>query len=649
MTTTTATKTARTLVAAATSNAAGATTRGTVDIKTTLGGLLTMKITNGGTGPTAQCEGRVLVAHNATLPAAGSAGADWKTVWRFGGGTTASAVTEQAYDVPVGVMGLEVEFTGNTGQAVTVEAYLSEVTSMASASGAVRVSVLILPRRFYGQPPASARPRGDLSLHTVLTPAGAPAGRFAELLGPTWTANNSSSLSTTAQAPGLAVANSSTGYFSRANPITSGPRTIGLVVTPTFVDANVRGIWSVGQTETSGSVYLYLARSLTALRFYMGGSYVYNVAGWIVAGSPLSIVISLQDCTSTVSSRYAMAVNGQLVTSGTINTGISPADNEYLFSGFGGNIEAGCSLFWEARQELSQAQIADLSANSWGIFEPARRVFAYAFAAGGTSAEIAGTQSGAGAQSGAIVTAIQGAGVQIGLGSQSGALSTAITMAGTVSGVGTQAGDILTKIEIDGDQLGAGLQALSLATGISVAGILAGEGAASGGIVTTITITGQQLADSLITGGIANSISIAGQQVGAGTQAGQLGGGPALIGGSQAGAGAQSLVLSTSITLTGQQIADAILAGSLTTEIRIGGIVGGVAVISGSLDTVIPVSGTVLGAGQVAGSIQAGQIVWSMSTARRLAVPAAARSLLVPAAARSLVVPAAARSLVVPS
>src|SRR5574337_1309983 len=614
MTTTTATKTARTLVAAATSNAAGATTRGTVDIKTTLGGLLTMKITNGGTGPTAQCEGRVLVAHNATLPAAGSAGADWKTVWRFGGGTTASAVTEQAYDVPVGVMGLEVEFTGNTGQAVTVEAYLSEVTSMASASGAVRVSVLILPRRFYGQPPASARPRGDLSLHTVLTPAGAPAGRFAELLGPTWTANNSSSLSTTAQAPGLAVANSSTGYFSRANPITSGPRTIGLVVTPTFVDANVCGIWSVGQTETSGSVYLYLARSLTALRFYMGGSYVYNVAGWIVAGSPLSIVISLQDCTGNVSSRYAMAVNGQLVTSGTINTGIDPANNEYLFSGFGGQIEAGCSLFWEARQELSQAQIADLSANSWGIFEPARRVFAYAFAAGGTSAEIAGTQSGAGAQSGAIVTAIQGAGVQIGLGSQSGALSTAITMAGTVSGVGTQAGDILTKIEIDGDQLGAGLQALSL-----------------------------------VTGGIANSISIAGQQVGAGTQAGQLGGGPALIGGSQAGAGAQSLVLSTSITLTGQQIADAILAGSLTTEIRIGGIVGGVAVISGSLDTVIPVSGTVLGAGQVAGSIQAGQIVWSMSTARRLAVPAAARSLVVPAAARSLVVPAAARSLVVPS
>src|SRR5574338_152533 len=103
MTTTTANKTARTLIAAGTSNAAGATTRGTLDIKTTMGGVLTMKITNGGTGPTAQCEGRVLVAHNATLPAAGSAGADWKTVWRFGGGTTASAVTEQAYDVPVGV------------------------------------------------------------------------------------------------------------------------------------------------------------------------------------------------------------------------------------------------------------------------------------------------------------------------------------------------------------------------------------------------------------------------------------------------------------------------------------------------------------------------------------------------------------------
>lgn len=122
-------KTARTIVASV-SNAAGGTTRGTIDMETTYGGLLTMKITNGATGPTAQCEGRVLIAHNATLPAAASAGADWKTVYTFGGGTTANAVTEISYLVDQSVMALEVEFTGNTGSAVTVEAGLSELSTV---------------------------------------------------------------------------------------------------------------------------------------------------------------------------------------------------------------------------------------------------------------------------------------------------------------------------------------------------------------------------------------------------------------------------------------------------------------------------------------------------------------------------------------
>lgn len=128
--TTTVTNTARTLVAAGTSNAAGGTTRGTLDLRGKLGGILTMKISNGGTGPTVQCEGRVLVAHNdGATPAAASAGADWKTVWRFGGGTTANAAPEQSYTFGPEIMHMEVEFTGNTGQAVIVEAYLSEVTN----------------------------------------------------------------------------------------------------------------------------------------------------------------------------------------------------------------------------------------------------------------------------------------------------------------------------------------------------------------------------------------------------------------------------------------------------------------------------------------------------------------------------------------
>ena len=121
------TKSDTTIVASA-SNAAGATSRGTIDLSSAYGGIVTMKITNGGTAPTLQCEGRVLISHADTLPTAASAGADWKTVWRFGGGTTASGVTEQSFQFGPEVRHLEVEFAGNTGQAVTVEAIVTTYT-----------------------------------------------------------------------------------------------------------------------------------------------------------------------------------------------------------------------------------------------------------------------------------------------------------------------------------------------------------------------------------------------------------------------------------------------------------------------------------------------------------------------------------------
>lgn len=132
MSTTTLVKNARTVIAP-TSNAAGSTTRGTVDLRTAQGGLLTMKLTNGGVGPTLQAQASVLVAcTNGATPAAGSAGADWKTLWAFGGGTAPNLVTEQSFLVDPGVMHLEVEVTGNTGQAVTCEAFLSEITAASS-------------------------------------------------------------------------------------------------------------------------------------------------------------------------------------------------------------------------------------------------------------------------------------------------------------------------------------------------------------------------------------------------------------------------------------------------------------------------------------------------------------------------------------
>ena len=134
MTTTTLTKTPRTLIAAATSNAAGSTTRGTADLRTAQGGMLTVKIANGATGPTVPATVNILIAHNAgATPTAAAAGADWKTIWSFAASTGNNVVTEQSITIDPAVMHLEVEVTGNTGQAVACEAFLSEITSVATA------------------------------------------------------------------------------------------------------------------------------------------------------------------------------------------------------------------------------------------------------------------------------------------------------------------------------------------------------------------------------------------------------------------------------------------------------------------------------------------------------------------------------------
>lgn len=134
MTTATPTKSVATLVAAATSNGAGSTTRGTVDLRTIFGGQLTIKITNGGTGPTVGCTVNVLIAHNTgSTPTAASAGTDWKTHQSFQAPTTNSAVTEWSIPIPQAAMHAEVEFTGNTGQAVTVEAFMSQLASVSAA------------------------------------------------------------------------------------------------------------------------------------------------------------------------------------------------------------------------------------------------------------------------------------------------------------------------------------------------------------------------------------------------------------------------------------------------------------------------------------------------------------------------------------
>lgn len=121
-----------TAIVSSAANTAGSTTRGRIDLTAVDGGIVTMRMTNGGTGPTAQCLGRILVAHKQTsmpaLAAEGTGDNDWKQVAEIAGGTAANASSRFSYRFGAEVAYLEVEFTGNTGQSVTVEAHATTFT-----------------------------------------------------------------------------------------------------------------------------------------------------------------------------------------------------------------------------------------------------------------------------------------------------------------------------------------------------------------------------------------------------------------------------------------------------------------------------------------------------------------------------------------
>lgn len=110
-----ATKSLSTIIASGTSNAAAGTTTGTaVDLTVKYGALITGLITNGGTGPTVQAVAYVEVSGDNSA---------WKQFAVYPGGVTAGVITPFACRVPPEVMYARVRVTGNTGQAVTCEAF----------------------------------------------------------------------------------------------------------------------------------------------------------------------------------------------------------------------------------------------------------------------------------------------------------------------------------------------------------------------------------------------------------------------------------------------------------------------------------------------------------------------------------------------
>lgn len=117
-----ATKTAKTLLAS-TSNAAGGGTNGTEwNCSTNYGGVVCGKITNGATGPTIGCDFVVYI---------GEATGIKREFSRQTAGVANNGVQDfTSPEIPPGVLFVNVRFEGNTAQAVTVEAYGQELTTI---------------------------------------------------------------------------------------------------------------------------------------------------------------------------------------------------------------------------------------------------------------------------------------------------------------------------------------------------------------------------------------------------------------------------------------------------------------------------------------------------------------------------------------
>jgi hypothetical protein len=114
-------KTKRTIIASV-SNGAGATTSATESNQTGAYGLgVVGKVTNGATGPTVGCDMVVYV---------GGASGEKFEISRQTAPTANNAITAFTVDLPPWAMFVNVDFTGNTVQAVTVEAHIEELTTI---------------------------------------------------------------------------------------------------------------------------------------------------------------------------------------------------------------------------------------------------------------------------------------------------------------------------------------------------------------------------------------------------------------------------------------------------------------------------------------------------------------------------------------
>ena len=116
------TKTYVSSVTPGTSNAAATSTPGTVvPIATAYAAHALISIANGASAPTASCVGTVI----------GSAdGTNFYTIGFLSGGIVASTTTTTIIEIPSSLQSVQVNFTGNLTNAVTVGAQIATITAL---------------------------------------------------------------------------------------------------------------------------------------------------------------------------------------------------------------------------------------------------------------------------------------------------------------------------------------------------------------------------------------------------------------------------------------------------------------------------------------------------------------------------------------
>jgi hypothetical protein len=109
--------------------AGAGTSRATYDCRDIDVGIITARITNGGSPPGAPCQFNIYVAHTTgATPAAAAEGTgdtDWKRVYARAGDITANSSYRFTHNIGPYVNHIMVEISGHTTNAVKLEAHLS--------------------------------------------------------------------------------------------------------------------------------------------------------------------------------------------------------------------------------------------------------------------------------------------------------------------------------------------------------------------------------------------------------------------------------------------------------------------------------------------------------------------------------------------